>query len=539
MTNSARTQVRARAAAGRTGTAWKLPVRWELLLLVGILALAAVLRFWDLGARTFHGDEAINSGFAWQLADGRGYIHNPLTHGPFQFLGTALIFVLFGDSDYTARVLPALFGTGLVALPFLLRGHLGRAGALVAALLLAVSPTLLYFSRFAREDIYLAFFTLSMFVCVWRYLQKPRRLYLYLIAALLALTFATKEVAYIIVAMLLVYLDLLAAQELASQVLSDPSDRLSKAVPEATTEPDHYALLGLPQDASVKAIRRAYKRLAKEHRRDGTQSIDQAFAVLSDAGKRRSYDRRLARSQDVEESVSIHESTGLRAQVRQIAVYAALLPSAVVLLPFWPLLGSLRRRWRLEVFPRAGHLMMLVACLSLPLFAAAVQKLPFVGDRAATNPAAEVPVMHATVLTLMAISLVFGFLWRRQVWLACAAIFWAIFILLFTSFFTNANGFWSGTWGSLDYWLGQQGVHLGDQPGYYYFMLLPIYEFLPLVFALGTVLFYTLRGKRSQQLIAVAALAVVIALAVVGGQVPLIGPYRTEAGFVTIIAAML
>ena len=67
----------------------------------------------------------------------------------------------------------------------------------MTSLLLAISPTLLYFSRFAREDIYFAFFTLAMFICVWRYLHQPRRLYLYLTAGLLALSFATKETAYI------------------------------------------------------------------------------------------------------------------------------------------------------------------------------------------------------------------------------------------------------------------------------------------------------------------------------------------------------
>jgi predicted membrane-bound mannosyltransferase len=98
---------------------------WYVALFLVIIAFAAVLRFWELGARTFHGDEAINAGFAWQLFDGRGYVHNPLTHGPFQFFGMALVFVLFGDSDYTARVLPALFGAALVALPFFCWGHRG------------------------------------------------------------------------------------------------------------------------------------------------------------------------------------------------------------------------------------------------------------------------------------------------------------------------------------------------------------------------------------------------------------------------------
>lgn len=540
MTNSAGARASPRVAVDTTRRVKRLPaVRWELLIFAAVLALAATLRFWDLGSRTFHGDEAIHAGFAWQLADGRGYIHNPLTHGPFQFIGTALVFVLFGDSDYTARVLPALFGTALVGLPFLLRGYLGRAGAIVTALLLAVSPTLLYFSRFAREDIYVAFFTLGLFVCVWRYLQQPRRLYLYLIAALMALTFATKEVAYIIAAMLLVYLDLLAARELAGQVLSEPTHgRLPGAGREGGTEGSHYALLGLPEDASVKAIRRAYRRLAKEHRGEGGRPIERAFKVLSDAGKRQSYDRRLARSRDAAEAPAPATRTGPSGGLRRIGVHAALLPAAPLLLAFWPLLGLLRRRLRLEAFPRAGHLMMLVGCLALPLYAAAVEKLPFVGDRG-SDAAGEVTVMHITVLTLMGVAFCLGFMWRPRVWAACAAVFWAIFIFFFTSFFTNANGFWSGTWGSLDYWLGQQHVRLGDQPSYYYFMLLPVYEFLPLVFALGAVAFYALRGKASHKLIAFAALAVVIVLAAAGSRIPLVGPYRTEAGFVAVIAAML
>jgi len=428
--------------------------RWELIVLATVLALAATLRFWDLGSRAFHGDEAVHAGFAWQLADGRGYIHNPLTHGPFQFIGTALIFVLFGDSDYTARLLPAIFGTALVALPFFLRGYLGRTGALIASLLLAVSPTLLYYSRFAREDIYMAFFTLAMFICVWRYLQEPRRLYLYSIAAFLALSFATKEVAYIVVAMLLVYLELLLTGEMAGQMLS--------TAPPPSTARDH---------------------------------------------------------------------------VRRIGVHAVLLPIAPLLLAFWPLVGPLRQRLRLDVFPRAGHLMMLVGCLALPLFAAAVEKLPFVGDRG--ESAGEVTVMHVTVLSLIGVASVLGLMWRPRMWVACATIFWAIFIVLFTSFFTNANGFWSGTWGSLDYWLGQQHVQLGNQPSYYYFMLLPVYELLPLVFAAGAVAFSALKGKAHHKLIAIAALMVVIALATVGREIPLIGAYRTEAGFVTMIAAML
>ena len=97
-------------------------------------------------------------------------------HGPFQFIGTSLLYRIFGDGDTAARVLPALFGTALVGLPILFRGYLGRMGALATSLLLAFSPTMLYFSRFARNDIYIAVWTLALVALMWRYMdsRKPR-----------------------------------------------------------------------------------------------------------------------------------------------------------------------------------------------------------------------------------------------------------------------------------------------------------------------------------------------------------------------------
>jgi predicted membrane-bound mannosyltransferase len=85
-------------------------------------------------------------------------------HGPFQIEFTALIFRIFGDTDFTARLGYVLFGTTLVGLPYFLRGHLGRFGALLAGVMLAVSPALLYFSHFGREDIIMAFWATALLV---------------------------------------------------------------------------------------------------------------------------------------------------------------------------------------------------------------------------------------------------------------------------------------------------------------------------------------------------------------------------------------
>ncbi len=95
---------------------------------------------------------------------------------------------------------------------------------------------------------------------------------------------------------------------------------------------------------------------------------------------------------------------------------------------------------------------------------------------------------------MIAISAVIGLKWRASTWLKSAAIFYAIYIVLYTTIFTNGQGFFTGIIGSLGYWLSQQSVQRGSQPIYYYALIqIPMYEFLP---ALGSLLgvFYLIRN---------------------------------------------
>lgn len=103
---------------------------------------------------------------------------------------------------------------------------------------------------------------------------------------------------------------------------------------------------------------------------------------------------------------------------------------------------------------------------------------------------------------LMALSLVIGLSWNRKRWLISAAIFHVIFAFFFTTVFTNIAGLGTGMIYSLGYWLEQQGVRRGSQPQYYYLLvIMPTYEFLPIVgtvsamFA-GVTCFWKSRRKR-------------------------------------------
>ncbi|MCA1644527.1 MAG: hypothetical protein LC797_03340, partial [Chloroflexi bacterium] len=88
----------------------EIPIDPEYLPFLGLMFVGLVLRFWDLGAKAFHHDESLHAFYSWRLYDGQGYVHDPMMHGPLLFELNALIYLLFGASDFTARLVPALVG---------------------------------------------------------------------------------------------------------------------------------------------------------------------------------------------------------------------------------------------------------------------------------------------------------------------------------------------------------------------------------------------------------------------------------------------
>ncbi|GBD10637.1 hypothetical protein HRbin23_00282 [bacterium HR23] len=359
------------APAQTPASRWAVSAGWEGALYIALLGLALAMRLWDLGGRALHHDESLHAVYSWYLATGRGYRHDPMMHGPFQFHANALIFFLFGDSDFTARLLYVLFGTALVGLPWLLRRQMGTAGALCASVLLAFSPTLLYFSRFARNDILMAVWAVLLVVCTWRYLEEKRPLYLYAFSAVLALAFATNETAYFIAVLLGGFLAFRAWRDLRDWLLA---------------------------------------------------------------------------------------------------------------------------RKGLRQFGEAGTLLLVLATLTLPLWSALVALLPGLAPSLANPDPSQGAVglprgggWYVAIVLLagaFGVSVAVGTFWHWRRWLACAVVFYAIWLTLYTTVFTNPFGVFSGAWQSLGYWMAQQGVARGGQPWYYYFVVGWTYEFLPFLLAL-------------------------------------------------------
>ncbi|HHY88981.1 MAG TPA: hypothetical protein GYA06_08695, partial [Chloroflexi bacterium] len=140
------------------------------LAVVVILLLTAVSRFYHVDLRVMAHDEVNHVVPAYELYQGNGYRHDPITHGPFQFHALALSYFLLGDSDFSARVPAVLFSIATVAAVLLLYPrYLGRSGALVAGVLFMISPFMLFYGRYVRNEAFVAFYGVVMLYSVLRY----------------------------------------------------------------------------------------------------------------------------------------------------------------------------------------------------------------------------------------------------------------------------------------------------------------------------------------------------------------------------------
>jgi uncharacterized protein (TIGR03663 family) len=160
---------------------------------IGLLAVG--LRFLQLGWRPFNTGEATQALAAFRFVNGAIDIAPPGTV-PALFAGNTLSFALFGASDFSARWLPALAGLALALLPYGLRHRLGRGGALVASLLLAISPSAVYFSRSLDGAILVAVCGVALVVGLVGYMDRRARGYLYLAGAALGLGLAAGSGIY-------------------------------------------------------------------------------------------------------------------------------------------------------------------------------------------------------------------------------------------------------------------------------------------------------------------------------------------------------
>lgn len=169
------------------------------------MLIAGWFRFSQIELRPFHHDEGVNSFFLLNLAHTGEYKYDPTNyHGPSLYYFAFVLLRIFGENDFALRLSPVLFGLLTVAMVWLLRRQLGTVGTPVAAFCMALSPCLVFYSRYFIHEMSFGCFSLGIVVGLWRYAQDKKFQWLAIAASSLGLLLTTKETAVITLAVFLV-----------------------------------------------------------------------------------------------------------------------------------------------------------------------------------------------------------------------------------------------------------------------------------------------------------------------------------------------
>jgi hypothetical protein len=347
--------------------------------------------------------------------------------------------------------------------------------------------------------------------------------------------FVSTEMALVVAPIFVAYLAYLTACDLVAQ-MNDGGDAAQAA------ESTHYRLLGVQPDASDKEIRGAYRKLIDmTESRTERESLALAYGVLTNANRKAAYDRKIARA----------NASRVAADGPSIAGRIAVAAAAPFIAALWPMLGGVRARLNLHRLPAAANPMLVIALLAAPFYGPLVQLLPFVRDRGfagqqvvyvigGTNyePGGELPVMLITLGAIISVAGVLGWMWRWNAWVICWATFYGITAAMFTGFFSNEGGIWTGYWGTLDFWMRPE-ADITTRAPYYYSTLLALYDFLPAAAIIIGVMVLMLRGNlRARGTVAAAAIATA-AIVAMPAWVPVVSDHREALALVDASATVL
>jgi len=180
------------------------------ILLAFILALGIFLRLLNLGDKPYHHDEAIFGMYGYyQFKDDlvAYYRYIPMLNGPVLFYFLQGLFNLFGTADWVGRLPSAILGSLICFVPLITSRifpkKISEYSIVLATFLIALSPIMIYFSRFLRHE-YLIFWIYVLFL--WGYFGTKGFTKIFILTLLLWLHWCVKENFYVFFAIILGFL---------------------------------------------------------------------------------------------------------------------------------------------------------------------------------------------------------------------------------------------------------------------------------------------------------------------------------------------
>jgi uncharacterized protein (TIGR03663 family) len=140
-----------------------------------ITAIATGLRFVVLGLKPFHHDEGVNGWFLTTLFRDGTYKYDPGNyHGPTLYYISLAFTKVFGLQTFPVRWSVAIWGVFIVVVTFWLRKYIGKTGSLFAALMLALSPGMVFISRYFIHEILFVFLALAVVISIVQFLEREK-----------------------------------------------------------------------------------------------------------------------------------------------------------------------------------------------------------------------------------------------------------------------------------------------------------------------------------------------------------------------------
>ncbi len=165
-----------------------------------MVAVALFLRCGDLSAKPLHNDEAINAFKLRELWRSGTYRYDPHEyHGPALYflslpvLRTAAVFQPDQPDETSMRAVLVVVGVALILVLLLVADGLSPTALVLAGGFTAVSPSMVYFSRYYIHELLLVLFTALFLGAVWRYHRRPGAAWAAVAGAAVASMYATKE----------------------------------------------------------------------------------------------------------------------------------------------------------------------------------------------------------------------------------------------------------------------------------------------------------------------------------------------------------
>ncbi len=181
--------------------------KYGYILLISITVLALWLRIYKLTERPMHTDEAVGAVKFGQLLDHGDYKYDPFEyHGPTMNYLTLIPAWIAGEDTFkdlsigTVRSVAVFFGMLLVLLPIVVLFRFDLRFALLVSFLVAISPAMVFYSRYYIHEFILVFFTFLGIHAYFQWEAHRKWIWSALLGLSVGMMIATKETWIISVA---------------------------------------------------------------------------------------------------------------------------------------------------------------------------------------------------------------------------------------------------------------------------------------------------------------------------------------------------